>query len=156
MLLLCRRYETSLHNFTCQEIIALSLPLESPKILVLNLCVEWNHDRDQGRLPSLAEFTQLEKLGVTSKFRGVEGVPTSGCKTAWKATGRSFPDSTRFPPRDTYLNTSELAVTRYPQILFPFPTQAVVTQHRFCMLDIVRHKKSRGFFDDSQLERFFI
>ena len=86
--------ETSLHNPTCQEIIALLLPLESPKILELNLCVEWNHNRDQGRLLSLAEFTQLKKLGVTSKFRG-RGCSNVRVESHWALIPQQCPVPTR-------------------------------------------------------------
>lgn len=56
-------------NFTCPELVELLMPHKSTlKSLELDMFTGWDYDKDAGLLPSLTEFTQLERLYVTSEL----------------------------------------------------------------------------------------
>jgi hypothetical protein len=56
-------------NFTCPELVELLMPHKSTlKALKVDMSTSWNYDKNAGLLPSLTEFTQLERLYVISEL----------------------------------------------------------------------------------------
>jgi len=61
--------DVGLDNFTCPELVELLMPHKSTlKALKLDMSMYWDYDKDAGLLPSLTQFTQLERLYVTSEL----------------------------------------------------------------------------------------